>query len=93
MAVASAGPYASLHLAPDRLPRQHLTTDELIDDYFASYVHCTALRACTLYNICIILTMLKLSVFLLVGRFSLQCVAHMCCKEQATVVQVDSGGD
>ena len=26
MAVASAGPYASLHLAPDRLPRQHPTT-------------------------------------------------------------------
>jgi len=24
--VASAGPYASLHLAPDRLPRQHPTT-------------------------------------------------------------------
>ena len=23
MAVASAGPYASLHLAPDRYPRQH----------------------------------------------------------------------
>jgi len=26
VAVASAGPYASLHLAPDRLPRQHPTT-------------------------------------------------------------------
>ena len=26
MAVASAGPYATLHLAQDRLPRQHLTT-------------------------------------------------------------------
>ena len=26
MAVASAGPYASLHLAPDREPRQHPTT-------------------------------------------------------------------
>ena len=26
MAVASAGPYASLHLAPDRLPRRHPTT-------------------------------------------------------------------
>ena len=26
MAVASAGPYASLHLAPDRKPRQHPTT-------------------------------------------------------------------
>ena len=26
MAVASAGPYASLHLAPDGLPRQHPTT-------------------------------------------------------------------
>ena len=26
MAVASAGPYASLHIAPDRQPRQHLTT-------------------------------------------------------------------
>ena len=26
MAVASAGPYASLHLAPDRLPCQHPTT-------------------------------------------------------------------
>ena len=26
MAVASVGPYASLHLAPDRLPRQHPTT-------------------------------------------------------------------
>ena len=26
MAVASAGPYASLHLTPDRLPHQHLTT-------------------------------------------------------------------
>ena len=25
MAVESAGPYASLHLAPDRQPRQHLT--------------------------------------------------------------------
>jgi len=24
--VASAGPYASLHLAPDRQPHQHLTT-------------------------------------------------------------------
>jgi len=26
VAVASAGPYASLHLAPDRWPRQHPTT-------------------------------------------------------------------
>ena len=26
MAVASAGPYASLHLAPDRQPHQHPTT-------------------------------------------------------------------
>ena len=26
MAVASAGPYASLHLTPDRSPHQHLTT-------------------------------------------------------------------
>jgi len=26
VAVASAGPYASLHLAPDRQPHQHLTT-------------------------------------------------------------------
>ena len=26
MAAASAGPYASLHLAPDRQPRQHPTT-------------------------------------------------------------------
>jgi len=26
VAVASAGPYATLHLAPDRLPRQHPTT-------------------------------------------------------------------
>jgi len=26
VAVASAGPYASLHLAPDRQPRQHPTT-------------------------------------------------------------------
>ena len=26
MAVASAGPYASLHLAPDRYPCQHPTT-------------------------------------------------------------------
>ena len=26
MAVASAGPYASLHPAPDRQPRQHPTT-------------------------------------------------------------------
>ena len=26
MAAASAGPYASLHLAPDRYSRQHLTT-------------------------------------------------------------------
>jgi len=26
VAVASAGPYASLHLAPDRQPRQHHTT-------------------------------------------------------------------
>jgi len=26
VAVASAGPYASLHLAPDRYPRQHPTT-------------------------------------------------------------------
>ena len=26
MAVASAGPYASPHLAPDRQPRQHPTT-------------------------------------------------------------------
>jgi len=26
VAVESAGPYASLHLAPDRLPRQHPTT-------------------------------------------------------------------
>jgi len=29
VAVASAGPYASLHLAPDRQPRQHLTTQFL----------------------------------------------------------------
>ena len=29
MAVASAGPYASLHLAPDRQPRQHPTTQFL----------------------------------------------------------------
>jgi len=27
--VASAGPYASLHLAPDRQPRQHRTTQFL----------------------------------------------------------------
>jgi len=27
--VASAGPYASLHLAPDRQPRQHPTTQFL----------------------------------------------------------------
>ena len=27
MAVASAGPYASLHLAPDRQPRQHPTAE------------------------------------------------------------------
>ena len=26
MAVASAGPYASMHLAPDRQPRQYPTT-------------------------------------------------------------------
>jgi len=26
VAVASVGPYASLHLAPDRKPRQHPTT-------------------------------------------------------------------
>ena len=26
MSVVSAGPYASLHLAPDREPRQHPTT-------------------------------------------------------------------
>jgi len=26
VAVASAGPYASLHLAPDRQPQQHSTT-------------------------------------------------------------------
>jgi len=26
VAVASAGPYASLHLAPDRQPHQHPTT-------------------------------------------------------------------
>jgi len=26
VAVASAGPYANLHLAPDRQPRQHPTT-------------------------------------------------------------------
>jgi len=26
VAVASAGPYASLHLSPDRQPRQHPTT-------------------------------------------------------------------
>jgi len=26
VAVASAGPYASLHLTPDRYPRQHPTT-------------------------------------------------------------------
>jgi len=26
VAVASAGPYASLHLTPDRQPRQHATT-------------------------------------------------------------------
>ena len=26
MAAASAGPYASVHLAADRKPRQHLTT-------------------------------------------------------------------
>jgi len=26
VAVTSAGPYASLHLAPDRQPRQHPTT-------------------------------------------------------------------
>ena len=31
MAVASAGPYASLHLAPDRKPRQHLTTQVFTD--------------------------------------------------------------
>jgi len=29
VAVASAGPYASLHPAPDRQPRQHLTTQFL----------------------------------------------------------------
>ena len=31
MALASAGPYASLHLAPDRQPRQHLTTQFFTD--------------------------------------------------------------
>jgi len=30
VAVASAGPYASLHLAPDRKPRQHPTTQLLL---------------------------------------------------------------
>ena len=29
MAVASAGPYASLHPAPDRQPRQHPTTQKI----------------------------------------------------------------
>jgi len=29
MAVASAGPYANLHLAPDRQPSQHPTTQFL----------------------------------------------------------------
>jgi len=29
VAVASAGPYASLHLAPDRKPRQHPTAQFL----------------------------------------------------------------
>jgi len=29
VAVASAGPYASLHLTPDRQPRQHPTTQFL----------------------------------------------------------------
>jgi len=29
VAVASAGPYANLHFAPNRLPRQHLTTQFL----------------------------------------------------------------
>jgi len=28
VAVAPAGPYASLHLAPDRQPRQHPTTQD-----------------------------------------------------------------
>ena len=31
VAVASAGPYASLHFAPDRWPRQHLTTQFFTD--------------------------------------------------------------
>jgi len=30
VAVASAGPYASLHLAPDRQPHQHPTTQFFI---------------------------------------------------------------
>ena len=33
MAVASAGPYASVHLAPDRQPRQHPTTQFLQAGY------------------------------------------------------------
>jgi len=30
VAVASAGPYASLHLAPDRQPRQYYTTQSFL---------------------------------------------------------------
>jgi len=35
VAVASAGPYAGLHLAPDRYPRQHLTTQV----FFTGWIH------------------------------------------------------
>jgi len=31
VAVASAGPYASIHLAPDRQPRQHPTTQDFLN--------------------------------------------------------------
>ena len=61
MAVASAGPYASLHLAPDRQPRHHPTTRFLhagcpscrptnsVKALKATYLHkiCPAVQHCT----------------------------------------------
>jgi len=45
-AVASAGPYAShLHLAPDRSPRQHLTTEFYRPDALPDAQQCQSAEA------------------------------------------------
>ena len=52
MAVASAGPYASLHLAPDRQPRQHPTTQFFLQAGCPSCRPTNSVKALTGKNNC-----------------------------------------